>query len=217
MMYLNKFFNLIFKYPKYFLLILEILITNRVKKISHIHKKVSAFDYEDIEGFLVPEQLLALEKYAKNKNNILEIGFNLGHTTEAFIKNSSASVVSLDIFIHSYSWISMIYFLKNFYKRIKFLKGDSRVILQKLVSENKKFDLILIDGGHSFEVAKSDIQNSLNLINSNGIILIDNLEIDTVKQAINIFLDNNKIEFISQELFSNKKHGLSDIGVYKKT
>ena len=110
----------------------------------------------------------------------------------------------------------MIYFLKNFYKRIKFLKGDSRVILQKLVSENKKFDLILIDGGHSFEVAKSDIQNSLNLMNSNDIMLIDNLEIKTVKEAINIFLDDNKIEFVSHEMFSNRKYGRSDIGVYKK-
>ena len=216
MEYLKKFFNLIFKYPKYFLLILEILMTNRVKNVSYIYEKVSKFHYEDMEGFLAPEQLIALEKYIEGKKNILEIGFNLGHTAEAIIKNSNASLVSLDIFIHSYSWISMIYFLKNYYKRIKFLKGDSRVILQKLVSENKKFDLILIDGGHSFEVAKSDIQNSLNLMNSNDIMLIDNLEIKTVKEAINIFLDDNKIEFVSHEMFSNRKYGRSDIGVYKK-
>ena len=58
------------------MLILEITITNRVNSISYIHKKVSEFNYEDIEGFLIPDQLFALEKYLKDKKNILEIGFN---------------------------------------------------------------------------------------------------------------------------------------------
>ena len=53
MKYFKKSFNLIFKYPKYFLLILEITITNRVNSISYIHKKVSEFNYEDIEKLLI--------------------------------------------------------------------------------------------------------------------------------------------------------------------
>tara|TARA_Y100000816_G_C26096156_1_gene580160 strand:- start:475 stop:1128 length:654 start_codon:yes stop_codon:yes gene_type:complete len=216
MKYFKKSFNLIFKYPKYFLLILEITITNRVNSISYIHKKVSEFNYEDIEGFLIPDQLFALEKYLKDKKNILEIGFNLGHTAEAFIKNSDAYVTSLDIFIHSYSFISRIYFTKYFRERIKFLNGDSTIMLPKLILEKKRFDLILIDGGHSYNIAKSDIENSLSLINNEGVIVIDNLETKSVMQAVKDFVDINKIELIHKESFSMKQNGLSDIGIFKK-
>ena len=49
-------------------------------------------------------------------------------------------------------------------------------MLPKLILEKKRFDLILIDGGHSYNIAKSDIENSLSLINNEGVIVIDNLE-----------------------------------------
>ena len=54
--------------------------------VFHIHKKVSEFNYEDIEGFLIPDQLFALEKYLKDKKNILEIGFNLGIQLKPLLK-----------------------------------------------------------------------------------------------------------------------------------
>ncbi len=216
MYYIKKLINLLSKYPKYLSLIIKILFTNKVDSVSYLHNEVNKYNYEKIEGFLINKQIDVIEEYFKDKINILEIGFNLGHTTEAFIEKSNASVVSVDIFRHAYSWIARIYFTKNFKKRIQFYRGDSKVVLEKLTLQEKKYDLILIDGGHTYDVAKSDVENSIKLLNKNGILIIDNLEMKSVYEAVNEFVHANKIELISKKLFK-RQIGKSDIGIYQKS
>jgi predicted O-methyltransferase YrrM len=56
--------------------------------------------------------------------------------------------------------------------KIKLLKGYSRDVLP-LLEGKMKFDLILIDGGHSYETVKTDFYFARNLISSNGAIFFD--------------------------------------------
>ena len=65
--------------------------------------------------------------------------------------------------------------------RIKVLKGDSSIILFDLLKTNEKFDFIYIDGSHKMLDCYSDLLTSFNLINSGGIIGIDDY---------NLFKDN---------------------------
>lgn len=72
-------------------------------------------------------------------------------------------------------------------KNVRLLKGFSRDILPKL--QNEKFDLIFIDGGHSYQTVKSDFINCLNLIKENGIIFIDDYTEEPNKAGIKKFID----------------------------
>jgi len=56
--------------------------------------------------------------------------------------------------------------------KINLLKGYSRDVLP-LLEGKMKFDLILIDGGHSYETVKTDFYFARNLISSNGAIFFD--------------------------------------------
>ena len=55
-------------------------------------------------------------------------------------------------------------FLKQeFGDRFNFFVGDSRTELQTIAKKiNKKIDLIHVDGGHSFELASSDLLASID-------------------------------------------------------
>ena len=61
----------------------------------------------------------------------------------------------------------------NLLKNIKFIKGDSNKVLKKI---KKKFDLIFIDGSHSYNYVCNDIKNSMKLLNNNGILVGDDYE-----------------------------------------
>ena len=54
---------------------------------------------------------------------------------------------------------------------VELLKGDSKVILQSL---KDKYDLIFIDGNHTYDGAKSDFENCLPLLAEGGFIAFHN-------------------------------------------
>ena len=71
-----------------------------------------------------------------------------------------------------------------------------------------KFDLIYIDGNHLFDFAIRDISNSLNFINHDGIIVLDDYGVagwwnDGITKAVNFFQKKNSIKII-------RKHNLFD-------
>ena len=71
-----------------------------------------------------------------------------------------------------------------------------------------KFDLIYIDGNHLFDFVIRDITNSLNFINCNGIIVLDDYGVagwwnDGITKAVNFFKKKNSIKII-------RKHNLFD-------
>ena len=69
-------------------------------------------------------------------------------------------------------------------------------------TQNKlKFDLIYIDGNHLFDFVKRDISNSLNFINHDGIIVLDDYDVagwwnDGITKAVDFFQEKNSIKII---------------------
>jgi predicted O-methyltransferase YrrM len=85
---------------------------------------------------------------------------------------------------------------KHYYKfcksRDKIIKKSKNIFYKKINSLNliffkEKFDLIWIDGAHGYPVVVSDIINSIKLLNTNGIILCDDIFLNNIPFQDNIY------------------------------
>jgi len=96
-----------------------------------------------------------------------------------------------------YSLISVKKLLKKFEKNVEILIGDSKKILPKI--DLTEVDYVFIDGGHSYETVKSDLNNCKIVIENKGIVLCDDYNLSYapgVKEAID--------EFVSKEQYNIK-------------
>ena len=81
--------------------------------------------------------------------------------------------------------MSPVYILKKFKSNIKLIKGNSLEILPNI--DLKIFDMIFVDGGHSYETVKSELAYILKNIKNNCLVVCDDytlLETPGVKKAI---------------------------------
>jgi predicted O-methyltransferase YrrM len=120
------------------------------------------------------KQIVLLKKIVKhNIKNVLEIGFNAGHSAEIFLgNNKNINLTSFDLGYHDYTLTGKRYIDEAFPNRHTLILGDSLVEVPKY-SENTKFDLIFIDGGHAYYVAYGDILNCKKFAHQDTIVIMD--------------------------------------------
>ena len=121
------------------------------------------------------KQIELLKKIISNYyiKNVLEIGFNAGHSAEIFLKNNKqVNLTSFDLGYHDYTLSGKRYIDDTYPNRHTLILGDSLIQVPKY-SENKKFDIIFIDGGHAYNVAYMDIVNCKKFAHDNTIIIMD--------------------------------------------
>lgn len=159
-------------------------------------------------------------KLIKNINNFLEVGFNAGHSclTALHYNTDIKNVLLFDINHHKYTEPTYEQ-VKKWYNNTNFqlIKGDSTKTIPQFKTDIK-YDFIHIDGGHSFEVVKSDIINCKKFAAKNHILLIDDSKtniinscsvakrvcsrstashINSVCAAVKYCIDNNIIKLVN--------------------
>lgn len=163
----------------------------------------------------------ALKKLVNNENilNVMEIGFNGGHSAETFLsENPNINLISFDIGTHDYVRIGKEFIDTHYPNRHELIIGNSLVTVPKYAdNSNTKFDLIFVDGGHTYDVAKSDLINCSKLAHKDTIVVMD--DVVTLEKRIERWnegpnkawyeLVNNK--FIQEEEQQNfsKGHGIA--------
>jgi predicted O-methyltransferase YrrM len=108
--------------------------------------------------------------------SVMEIGFNAGHSAEVFLENnSSLTLTSFDLCEHKYVHTGKKYIDKTYPNRHVLITGDSTISIPSYINnnKNKKFDVIFIDGGHEYDIAKSDLENCFQLAHKDTIVAID--------------------------------------------
>ena len=125
------------------------------------------------------------------KHNILEIGCYQGLTTGLFFDIiADAQITAIDIKDRLDIFRSHHH---NHLDQHRMILADS-----KSVKLDQDYDLIFIDGDHSFETCWQDIQLSLRHIKPDGILALDDYTMPGVAKAIESLynLDNNWVPFM---------------------
>jgi hypothetical protein len=125
----------------------------------------------------VPKQVEDLIKITNKPNiNVMEIGFNAGHSAEVFLQNNKdLTLTSFDLGHHKYVVTAKQYIDETYPNRHTLILGDSIKTVPAYLENNKdtKFDVIFIDGGHDYEIAKADIENCFHFAHKDTIVILD--------------------------------------------
>jgi len=132
-----------------------------------------------------------------NVKHICETGFNAGHSSFNWLtSNDKATVQSFDLGVHKYAFEMAKYMKYKFKERFSVTFGNSVKTIPKFSAENPHYrcDLILVDGGHSYEVALADINNFIPMASEKNLIIIDDIEYPKVRKAWGKFVRSGRVK-----------------------
>ena len=161
-------------------------------------------NYEKIEGNIFGWSQTPLEVYpvrefrnkrrnlalfSMSKENILEVGFNAGHSALLILSsNPNVKYTAIDIMQHDYT-IECYDCLKTIFKdRIELIKGDATVKLPELLANNSEYDGYIIDGNHTFGFAYNDVYNIINYAKNGSVICVDDTDLPRIQILLNYFM-----------------------------
>jgi len=142
----------------------------------------------------------------KNIKNVMEIGFNSGFSTLLILMtNPNVCITCFDLCEHKYTIPCYEKIKETFGDRIKLICGDSTKTLQNV---NNQFDLIHIDGGHSTEIASSDIVNSYRLSKKGTILIMDDYDFINLNELWNSCIVKYNLKPLHINLYNSPHHDI---------
>ena len=143
----------------------------------------------------------------KNIENIMEIGFNSGFSSLLFLlTNPKLHITCLDLGEHKYTIPCYKKIKETFGERITLIIGDSRETI-KIIKEGV-FDLIHIDGGHSTEVATSDIIHSYRLSKSGTILIFDDYNFNYLAPIWDTYINTYELNNLNINIYDCIYHDI---------
>lgn len=199
------------------------MFSYHIKNISEIidnsQERLEGNVYCDISSNNIINEFVVKQKnisnLSKNKNKIIEIGFNAGHSLLLMLlENPKAEYLLFDLGIHSYTKPCFEY-LKNSFSdtKINIIYGDSIETVKNYINNNpnekNQFDFIHIDGGHEINILDNDFTNSIELLKNDGLLLIDDTNCEHINNYVINKINSGEItEVISESFIKNKYHRL---------
>ena len=172
--------------------------------------------HEDLEGHLFMcdnfinkvKNLTTLVSDTKNKQ-VMEIGFNAGFSAALILlSNPDVHLTCVDLGLHRYVHPCYQKMKETFGDRIEMIIGDSTLTLPFLM--NKQYDLIHIDGGHTHEVALSDVQNSYRLSKNETILIMDDYDYPHLRTMWDEFVISNKLISV-ENIYQTEYHNIKRV------
>lgn len=142
----------------------------------------------------------------KNIKDVMEIGFNSGFSTLLMlISNPNIHISCFDLGEHKYTIPCYEKLKETFGDRINITIGDSTKTLQNI---NDNYDLIHIDGGHSTEVADSDIINSYRLSKQGTILIMDDYDFPNLHNIWDSYIVKYNLKKLDINVYNSPHHDI---------
>jgi len=178
---------------------------------------------EVVEGYVNAEQQSFLRETVRkhlssaSKPNILNIGFNRGHSAAAFLSSCDCRVTSVDIGVHEYIHQASDLVDQVYPGRHLLIVGDSTTVVPNLEPEDP-LDLVFIDGGHTRPIPWLDICNCAKIVSNGCLVVVDDYcptyGSDGVVEAWDRAVAEGMIEQL--DVFTHNDTGIV-VGKYVKT
>lgn len=128
----------------------------------------------------IPDQVATLRSLVAERRprRILEIGFNAGHSAEIFLAAApDARLLSFDLGVLPAVAIGKGFIDARYPGRHALLVGDSTVSVPAFtaLAPDVRFDLLFIDGGHTWDIARADVTNCARLAAAEAIVAVDDV------------------------------------------
>lgn len=153
------------------------------QELQSLQQHLDSLGYPIAEGYVrddnpyIAKEAAIYDQWANSLNlsTICETGFNAGHSALRFLAQSKATVYEFDLCEHPYSQPAAAYLDGKYPGRLHLTCGDSRTTLPAFRASypDIRCDLIIVDGGHSFEVATSDLSNLAKMASENALVSVD--------------------------------------------
>jgi predicted O-methyltransferase YrrM len=134
----------------------------------------------------------------------LEVGFAYGYSTvwmlDALQSRSNAFHVAIDPWEeHTFHGIGLAQVKRlEFGVRFEWIKNLSIHALSDLIRKREKFDFVFIDGNHRFDDVIVDFYLSNELLWPGGLVVFDDMWLNSVQTATNFILNNRSYEVVPQ-------------------
>lgn len=208
---------------------------NIIRKLERICLKLKyGFSIPSFDGMMNASKCEFLYRMVNNykgeKNLIVEIGSFKGCSTTwlamAGVRNNFKGLIAIDLFTGTPSWKETMDTYDIFMKRmtqnnlINFVKpnrGDSKEIIKTWDHKNK-ISILHIDGDHSYDGIKADMDNYIPFVVEGGIIIIDDYDSfhPDVMKATDELIKSNKFNILTQVKEIPKK-GFGSIAITNKS
>ena len=166
-------------------------------------------DRTPIEGHIgqLKKQCIAYQTLARLPfvKRICEIGFNAGHSAFIFLaSNPNVSLVSFDLGRYPFTKVMAEHIQSLFPGRFNIIYGDTtKTVPEANTTLYKACDMVIVDGGHTYEVAKQDLVNMRSLANpKHNLVVFDDYPVPD-KPVANKQLQRAWHESIQQGLLVN--------------
>lgn len=168
--------------------LLPIIIKSRESHEGNIFMLHNTTNYTNV--FINKAKNISKMVLNRNIKNVMEIGFNSGFSTLLMLfSNPNIQISCFDLGEHSYTLPCFRKLQETFGDRINITIGNSISTLPRV--NNKKYDLIHIDGGHSTEVATSDIVNSHRLSKKGTVLIMSDYDFPNLHKLWDEYVQKN--------------------------
>lgn len=150
-----------------------------------------------------------------NVRRICETGFNAGHSSFNWLtSNDRSSVHSFDLGAHIHADSMAKYLMSRFNGRLQVTFGNSVETIPKFFAANPHYrcNIIFVDGGHTYPVARADLLNFISMAASNNIIIIDDhptVIYGGVTQAWNEVVTTGRVKELMKCTYGGRTRGFA--------
>lgn len=165
-------------------------------------------------------QKLNVHYVSERSQMILKFGFDAGHMTALMLlSNPTSKIVHIEPYYKSYSQ-DCYEFLKSVFGKHRLLQlyeGEFKYLSDDIkLKYTNTFDFIYLDGSEKEDILEFDILNTRQLLLTNGTVIIDYKNIQSIKSVIYTYMNKNILIKSDEDFASTNGYVLQFIGKYSK-